>query len=126
MLRRTKAVVVGDEVPPREELTVFIPLTDTQRFWTYRLLTRIDTPNLQKIFSDRPAIKLDDETKQQATTLSLENSTAPAGSSAAEGNRKDCPRLRAKWLTWYIHRMEKADEPSHAAAKSVRSVSHQT
>lgn len=49
MLRRTKAVVEG-EVPPKEELTVFIPLTEAQRFWTYRLLTRMDTPHLKMIF----------------------------------------------------------------------------
>lgn len=58
MLRRTKAVVACDEVPPREELTVFIPLTDVQRFWTYRLLTKMDTPNLRRIFTD---IKLEDD-----------------------------------------------------------------
>ncbi|KAF8961860.1 P-loop containing nucleoside triphosphate hydrolase protein [Flammula alnicola] len=51
MLRRTKAVVTQD-IPPREELTVFIPLTETQRFWTYRLLTKMDTPDLKKIFND--------------------------------------------------------------------------
>ncbi|KAG6816477.1 hypothetical protein H0H87_005764 [Tephrocybe sp. NHM501043] len=53
MLRRTKATVVGDDVPPREELTVFIPLTETQRFWTYRLLTKLAAPDLKKIFADR-------------------------------------------------------------------------
>ncbi|KAF5367362.1 hypothetical protein D9615_010278 [Tricholomella constricta] len=52
MLRRTKAAVAGDDVPPREELTVFIPLTEAQRFWTYRLLTKMDTPDLKTIFPD--------------------------------------------------------------------------
>jgi hypothetical protein len=46
MLRRTKATVEVD-VPRREELTVFIPLTEAQRFWTYRLLTRMDTPRFE-------------------------------------------------------------------------------
>jgi len=41
MLRRTKANVEMS-VPPRERLTVFIPMTEAQRFWTYRLLTRMD------------------------------------------------------------------------------------
>ncbi|PCH42878.1 hypothetical protein WOLCODRAFT_90021 [Wolfiporia cocos MD-104 SS10] len=41
MLRRTKANVELS-VPPREELTVFVPMTEAQRFWTYRLLTRMD------------------------------------------------------------------------------------
>ena len=50
MLRRTKATVEMT-VPPREELTVFIPLTEAQRFWTYRLLTRMDTMDLKSIFT---------------------------------------------------------------------------
>ena len=49
MLRRTKASVEMT-VPPREELTIFIPLTEAQRFWTYRLLTRMDTVDLKSIF----------------------------------------------------------------------------
>ncbi len=40
-------------VPPREELTVFIPLTEAQRFWTYRLLTRVDTMDLKSIFTSK-------------------------------------------------------------------------
>lgn len=50
MLRRTKATVELS-VPPREELTVFIPMTEAQRFWTYRLLTRMDTLDLEQIFT---------------------------------------------------------------------------
>lgn len=52
MLRRTKATVEMT-VPPREELTVFIPLTEAQRFWTYRLLTRVDTMDLKSIFTSK-------------------------------------------------------------------------
>ncbi|KAK0200570.1 P-loop containing nucleoside triphosphate hydrolase protein [Desarmillaria ectypa] len=36
VLRRTKSVVSVD-VPPRDEVTVFIPLIETQRFWHCRL-----------------------------------------------------------------------------------------
>jgi SWI/SNF-related matrix-associated actin-dependent regulator of chromatin subfamily A member 5 len=49
MLRRTKSVVEMS-VPPKEELTVFVPLTEAQRFWTYRLLTRMDKLDLKQIF----------------------------------------------------------------------------
>jgi SWI/SNF-related matrix-associated actin-dependent regulator of chromatin subfamily A member 5 len=49
MLRRTKATVELS-VPPREETTVFVPLTEAQRFWTYRLLTRMDAEDLEDIF----------------------------------------------------------------------------
>jgi SWI/SNF-related matrix-associated actin-dependent regulator of chromatin subfamily A member 5 len=52
MLRRTKANVEMS-VPPREELTVFIPMTEAQRFWTYRLLTRMDTLDLKQIFTTK-------------------------------------------------------------------------
>jgi len=52
MLRRTKATVEMT-VPPREELTIFIPLTEAQRFWTYRLLTRVDTMDLKSIFTSK-------------------------------------------------------------------------
>ena len=52
MLRRTKTTV-EISVPPREELTVFIPLTEAQRFWTYRLLTRMDTMDLKTIFPSK-------------------------------------------------------------------------
>ena len=51
MMRRTKANV-DITVPPREELTLFIPMTEAQRFWTYRLLTRMDTMDLEDIFME--------------------------------------------------------------------------
>ena len=52
MLRRTKANVECS-VPPKEELTVFVPLTEAQRFWSYRLLTRVDTMDLESIFTSK-------------------------------------------------------------------------
>ncbi|KAH7882573.1 P-loop containing nucleoside triphosphate hydrolase protein [Phlebopus sp. FC_14] len=52
MLRRTKATV-EISVPPRQELTVFVPMTEAQRFWTYRLLTRMDTLELKEIFTTK-------------------------------------------------------------------------
>ncbi|OAX35586.1 hypothetical protein K503DRAFT_358854, partial [Rhizopogon vinicolor AM-OR11-026] len=51
MMRRTKADV-DIAVPPREELSLFIPMTEAQRFWTYRLLTRMDTMDLKEIFTE--------------------------------------------------------------------------
>jgi hypothetical protein len=51
MLRRIKANVTLD-VPPRQETTVFIPLSEAQRFWTYRLLTRMDGADLAGVFDD--------------------------------------------------------------------------
>lgn len=55
MMRRTKANVDID-VPPREELTLFIPMTEAQRFWTYRLLTQMDTMDLKEIFTEKDGL----------------------------------------------------------------------
>lgn len=52
-LRRTKNTLDSSAlggVPPKEEWTVFIPLTEAQRFWTYKLLTRLDQVDLEAIF----------------------------------------------------------------------------
>ncbi|KAJ7194037.1 SNF2 family N-terminal domain-containing protein [Mycena pura] len=53
-LRRTKGSLTASGalggVPPRKEWTVFIPLTEAQRFWTYRLLTLLDKVDLELIF----------------------------------------------------------------------------
>ncbi|EMD31265.1 hypothetical protein CERSUDRAFT_145421 [Gelatoporia subvermispora B] len=57
MLRRTKAVVEAS-VPPREETTVWVPMTEAQRFWTYRLLTRMDAVDLESIFEKHEWKKL--------------------------------------------------------------------
>ncbi|KAJ3928587.1 MAG: SNF2 family N-terminal domain-containing protein [Lentinula lateritia] len=49
MIRRTK-VNVDIDVPAREEQTIFIPLTEIQRFWMYRMITRLDSVNFREIF----------------------------------------------------------------------------
>ncbi|KAJ7664940.1 P-loop containing nucleoside triphosphate hydrolase protein [Mycena rosella] len=66
-LRRTKATLTDSGalggVPPREEWTVFIPLTEAQRFWTYRMLTRLEKVDLEAIF---PRTKDEDDGKMDA------------------------------------------------------------
>ena len=64
MMRRTKDSVEIC-VPPREELTVFIPMTEAQRFWTYRLLTRMDTLDLQEIFTSKLEDRPEDDGRRQ-------------------------------------------------------------
>lgn len=68
MLRRTKATVQAN-VPPKEEQTVFIPLTEAQRFWYYRLLTRMDTMDLQQIFKFDEGEGLDDGRREVLSHL---------------------------------------------------------
>ncbi|RDB18237.1 putative global transcription activator SNF2L1 [Hypsizygus marmoreus] len=93
MLRRTKAVVAGDDVPPRDELTVFIPLTEAQRFWTYRLLTKMDTPDLKKIFAESEPVKKetfkDEDLWGREILADVENQLVPQtqSSQAAEGSQ---------------------------------------
>ncbi|KAG5635038.1 hypothetical protein H0H81_012634 [Sphagnurus paluster] len=89
MLRRTKATVAGDDVPPREELTVFIPLTEAQRFWTYRLLTKMDAPDLKKIFTEDVKSCVKDgavDLGQREVLAHLENQPQNVGK--GEGTRK--------------------------------------
>lgn len=93
MLRRTKATVAGDDVPPREELTVFIPLTEAQRFWTYRLLTRMDTPDLKKIFNEGASIKLEDATAGQVKREVLSHVENQTETGRAEGTRTSHPYI---------------------------------
>ncbi|BGP01284.1 hypothetical protein NBRC10513v2_002236 [Rhodotorula toruloides] len=53
MLRRTKEGVKGQlSVPPREELTLYVPLSPVQRFWYIRILSRSDTMTLGEVFGD--------------------------------------------------------------------------
>ncbi|KAI8821328.1 P-loop containing nucleoside triphosphate hydrolase protein [Fimicolochytrium jonesii] len=49
MLRRMKAQV-DFQIPAREEITLYVPITKMQRFWYKRLLTRLDTMTLKEIF----------------------------------------------------------------------------
>ncbi|KAI5475975.1 hypothetical protein MNV49_000534 [Pseudohyphozyma bogoriensis] len=51
MLRRTKESVKGQlSVPPREEMTLYVPLSPVQRWWYKRLLTRMNDTALEAIF----------------------------------------------------------------------------
>ncbi|KAI9101877.1 SNF2 family N-terminal domain-containing protein [Phlyctochytrium arcticum] len=53
MLRRMKSHVDFD-IPPKEELTLYVPLSDMQRFWYKRLLTRLDAPTLTEVMTTTP------------------------------------------------------------------------
>ena len=90
MLRRTKDTV-DISVPPREELTVFIPMTEAQRFWTYRLLTRMDTMDLQEIFTS----KLEDGPEDDGRRHVREQiATQIKRTASGEANRKTKTSLR--------------------------------
>jgi SWI/SNF-related matrix-associated actin-dependent regulator of chromatin subfamily A member 5 len=83
MLRRTKATVEAN-VPPKIEQTVFIPLTEAQRFWYYRLLTRMDTIELKQIFKTEDEGKLDEGRREVLSHLQSQVNK----SKTAEVNRK--------------------------------------
>ncbi|GAA5858503.1 hypothetical protein JCM8547_007336 [Rhodosporidiobolus lusitaniae] len=59
MLRRTKDRVSGQlSVPPKEKLTLYVPLAPAQVFWYKRLLSRADTMTLGEIFSNSDDLKI--------------------------------------------------------------------
>jgi len=122
MLRRTKASVEMT-VPPREELTVFIPLTEAQRFWTYRLLTRMDTMDLKSIFTSKTEADSDDvidHGRRQVQEILREQMNGqkkakPPGQAISSGSG----------VSWLIpwNSLETIDEPPHSATDGLRSVS---
>ncbi|KAJ7757542.1 P-loop containing nucleoside triphosphate hydrolase protein [Mycena metata] len=69
-LRRTKSGLAGSGdlggVPPREDYTVFIPFTEAQRFWTYRMLTRLDKVDLEVLFPRKKDEGNDDDERRDA------------------------------------------------------------
>lgn len=90
MLRRTKDTVEGQiSIPPREELTLFVPMTEAQRFWTYRLLTTLDTLDLKEIFTSKieagEALSVGRQEVMAQLEAQLKQSSAGTG-----GNRRYC------------------------------------
>ncbi|KAJ3155774.1 hypothetical protein HDU86_004243 [Geranomyces michiganensis] len=59
MLRRMK-VQVDFQIPPKEEIILYVPLSPMQRFWYKRLLTGLDTMTLRDIFPDNIDAKTHD------------------------------------------------------------------
>ena len=125
MLRRTKAIVEMT-VPPKEELTVFIPLTEAQRFWTYRLLTRVDTMDLKSIFTSKIEADSDDvidHGRRQVQEILKEQMNAqkkakPAGAVICWW--MFTPRLITR------NSLETVDEPPHPVENGLRPVSNGT
>ncbi|KAJ7045038.1 P-loop containing nucleoside triphosphate hydrolase protein [Mycena alexandri] len=72
-LRRTKSGLAGSGdlggVPPREDYTVFVPFTEAQRFWTYRMLTRLDKVDLEVLFPRKKDEGDDDERREVLSHL---------------------------------------------------------
>jgi SWI/SNF-related matrix-associated actin-dependent regulator of chromatin subfamily A member 5 len=85
MLRRTKATADAS-VPPRVETTLFLPLTEAQRFWTYRLLTRMDSLDLAEIFVDEQEGSVDQGTLEARKYMQQQVTTASSGQTS-----ESCP-----------------------------------
>ncbi|KXS19662.1 hypothetical protein M427DRAFT_108497 [Gonapodya prolifera JEL478] len=52
MLRRLKTHV-NLNIPPKEEVTIYLPLSPFQRFWYKRLITQLDQTTIREIFNVR-------------------------------------------------------------------------
>ncbi|CAL1715435.1 unnamed protein product [Somion occarium] len=86
MLRRTKANVVLN-VPPREETTMFIPMSEAQRFWYYRLLMRMDSAEMMRVFNGK------DEQTESSSVLDVEKTVG-----AEEGQGHDRKQLVKEYI----------------------------
>ena len=94
MMRRTKDSVEIN-VPPREELTVFIPMTEAQRFWTYRLLTRMDTLELQEIFTNKLEEGLEGDGRREVRE---QIATQIRRTASGEANRRIKASVGRDWI----------------------------
>ena len=67
MLRRMKSSPgVNLDLPPKEDVLLYIPLTPIQRFWYKRLLTKVDSGLLEDVFMDSVTKEVIDEDKKTA------------------------------------------------------------
>ena len=121
MLRRTKSVVEMS-VPPKEELTVFVPLTEAQRFWTYRLLTRMDKLDLKQIFVTKSGSdQVVDEGRRQVQEQLRDQVLQNKHSEKPGITVPFCDSTAYNLVNSFS--LEEVDEPAHAAAQGLRSVS---
>jgi SWI/SNF-related matrix-associated actin-dependent regulator of chromatin subfamily A member 5 len=118
MLRRTKDTV-EIQVPPREETTIFLPMVEAQRFWTYRLLTRLDTLDLTEIFGANT-----EDDKENAGRKEIKAHLAAQLEQGKTGQQHRAFFLSFSFLARatcetntevLIFRVEKADESSNTA-----------
>ena len=116
MLRRTKDTV-SIAVPPREEHTLFVPMSEAQRFWTFRMLTKLETVDLQDIFT----IKLEEEKenagrKEVQAIIAAHNAQAEG---AQTGGTSAYCYSSVTYCAYTRRRVEAAYEPVAAAAQDL-------
>ncbi|KAF9739243.1 hypothetical protein PMIN06_005268 [Paraphaeosphaeria minitans] len=79
MLRRMKdSPGVHLDLPPKEEVLLYVPLTPMQRFWYTRLLTRVDDSMLDDLFTDgktKELAALEAEKKKNELRRTQQNAT---------------------------------------------------
>lgn len=92
MLRRMKSSPsVNLNLPPKEEVLLFVPLTPMQRFWYTRLLTRTDKGLLEELFqgAKEKELKVLQEEKEEENLLADEKDTVDVGSEAVVPTNTD-------------------------------------
>lgn len=76
MLRRMKnSPGVNLDLPPKEEVLLYVPLTPMQRFWYTRLLTKADNMLLDELFKDSKT-KAENELKQEEASDQIVKTSA--------------------------------------------------
>jgi SWI/SNF-related matrix-associated actin-dependent regulator of chromatin subfamily A member 5 len=93
MLRRMKnSPGVNLNLPPKEEVLLFVPLTPMQRFWYQRLLTKVDNGLLEDVFKgaktkEEQAVKYEED--NDAQQLAVLQQAADAAEKAEHGDTAD-------------------------------------
>lgn len=79
MLRRMKSSPGVDlNLPPKEEVLLYVPLTPMQRFWYTRLLTKADNAMLDDLFKDAQVKELEKHDDEEGQLSLLEKAAAAA------------------------------------------------
>ncbi|KAJ3044062.1 hypothetical protein HDV00_003166 [Rhizophlyctis rosea] len=70
MIRRLKSTV-DLNIPPKEEMTLYVPLAPMQRFWYSRLMLRMDKQSLEDIFpaNGKTSSSLEDSIKAEESKI---------------------------------------------------------
>lgn len=100
MLRRTKDSVQSQlSVPPREEITLYLPMSPCQRFWTKRLIMKSDMASLNQIFQT-PAGN-NDPVNVSTAISTIDGTSTPLSLDKVSGHVKEAKEI-SKQISYAI------------------------
>ncbi|TPX33778.1 hypothetical protein SmJEL517_g03416 [Synchytrium microbalum] len=94
MIRRLKSQV-DLAIPPKEEMTIFVPLSPMQRFWYKRMITRMDLTTFNEIFGGGEASTNGNGVEASTNGNGVEANSSTDSPAANGGGSSSTPMLEA-------------------------------